>query len=206
MSFSLKMVFLVSFLGLATLTRAAVPIDSKFIGRILGASDSKKTILVNRGSEHGLAKMQHAKISIPSGVVARAVVVKISPSRSVWSVYRILKKDKIAPQLVATFKISSPVTLTTDESKNLGKLGPKITKKRETIPKEPKFEKKQRRIKNQIKMSEQTVSHLDNIDYTNLNEPIKGRQELDVDVDWSALNGKKDTVKFDATLDYGGLH
>jgi hypothetical protein len=184
---------------------SAVAIDTKFVARILGASDSKKTILVNRGSEHGLAKMQHAKISIPSGVIARAVIVKISPSRSVWSVYRVFKKNKIEPQAVATFKISSPVSLTTDESKELGRLGPKINKTREAIPKDPKFVKKQRKINRSIKMSENVVSQFDNIDYSDLNEAIETQQELDVDLDWSALNGKKDQNNFDATLDYSQL-
>lgn len=184
---------------------AAVAIDTKFVARILGASDSKKTILVNRGTEHGLIRMQHAKISLTTGVIARAVIVKISPSRSVWSVYRIFNKDKIAPQTVATFKISSPVTLTTDESKELGRLGPKINKKKEKIPKDPKFVKKQKRIKRSITMSQQVVSQFDNVDYTNLNEPIDARPELDVDIDWGGLNGKKDQDNFDGSLDYSQL-
>lgn len=205
MSKHLKSLILFSLFVLCHNGAASVAVDTKFIARILGASDTKKTILVNRGTEHGLSKMQHAKISIPSGVIARAVIVKISPSRSVWSVYRVFKRDKIVAQAVATFKISSPVSLTTDESKELGRLGPKINKKRESIPKDPKFAKKQRRIKRSIKMSQNTVSQFDNIDYTNLNDPIETRQELDVDLDWSALNGKKDDKKFDATLDYSQL-
>lgn len=186
---------------------SALKEDAKFIARILGVSDTKRTILVNRGKENGLNKDQHAKISLPTGIIARAVTVKVSPSRSVWSVYRIFKKDKIEPQTVATFKISSPVRLTTDESKALGSLAKKVGKKREKIPKDPKFEKEQKQIGRQILRSQRVTSQFDNIDYTNLadDDRIIENPKLDPDLDWSALNGKKDGEGFDRSLDYSGL-
>lgn len=181
--------------------------DAKFIARILGVSDSKRTILVNRGRENGLKEEQHAKISLPTGIIARAVVVKLSPSRSVWSVYRVFKKEKIEPQTVATFKISSPVKLTTDESKALGSLAEKVDKKREKIPKDPAFERKQKQIGRQILRSQRVTSQFDNVDYSNLQEDdiVVENPKLDPDLDWSALNGKKDGEDFDRSLDYSGL-
>ena len=186
---------------------AALKEDAKFIARILGASDTGKTILVNRGRENGIVKDIHAKISVPTGMIARAVVVKVSPSRSVWSVYRIFDKSKIAAQTVATFKVASPVRLTTDESKELGALADKINKKKEEIPKEPVHERKQQRLAAQILRSQKVTSKFDNIDYGNLEEDdiIVENPKLDPDLDWSALNGKKDGENFDKSLDYSNL-
>lgn len=186
---------------------SALKEDAKFIARILGVSDTKRTILVNRGRENGLKEELHAKISLPTEIIARAVIVKLSPSRSVWSVYRIFKKDKIEPQTVATFKIASAVRLTNDESKALGSLAEKVGKKREKIPKDPKFEKEQKKLGRQILRTQRITSQFDNVDYTNLEDDdrIIENQKLDPDLDWSALNGKKDGEGFDRSLDYSGL-
>ncbi len=186
---------------------AALKEDAKFVARILGASDSRKTILVNRGKENGLTKDIHAKISLPTGMIARAVVVKVSPSRSVWSVYRFFDKTKIEPQTVATFKVASPVRLTTDESKSLGALAERIDKKTEKIPEDPAFEKKQDRLAAQILNTQRVTSKFDNIDYSKLEDDdvIISNPKLDPDLDWSALNGKKDGENFDRTLDYSNL-
>lgn len=195
------------FIGISLPTQAALKLDTKFIARILGVSDTKRTILVNKGKEHGLAKDQHVKISIPTGVIARAVVVKISPSRSVWSVYRFFQKEKIEPQTVATFKISSPVRLTTDESKALGSLAQKVNKKSEPIPKDPESQKEQKEVAKSILKSQKVTSQFDNIDYSLLEEDdnVVTDKKLDPELDWSALNGKKDKEDFDPTLDYSNL-
>jgi len=183
----------------------ALDIDTKFTARILGASDTKKTILVNRGSEHGLALDQHAKISIPTGMIARAVTVRVSPSRSVWSVYRVFAKDKIEAQAVAMFKIASKVSLTEDESKALGALSEKVGKKTEPIPKDPEKVKEQKKIGYSILKSQRVTSQYDNVDYTKLQEHAPVRQELDRDLNWGGLNGKEDRNSFDPSLDYSNL-
>lgn len=200
-------IFLMFFILSTGSVFGALKEDAKFIARILGASDTGKTILVNRGRENGIVKDIHAKISIPTGMIARAVVVKVSPSRSVWSVYRIFDKSKIAAQTVATFKVASPVRLTTDESKELGALADKIDKKKEEIPKEPVHERKQQRLAAQILRSQKVTSKFDNIDYGNLEEDdiVVENPKLDPDLDWSALNGKKDGENFDKSLDYSNL-
>lgn len=186
---------------------SALKEDTKFVARILGVSDTRKTLLVNRGKENGITEDIHAKISLPTGMIARAVVVKVSPSRSVWSVYRFFDKNKLEAQTVATFKVSSPVQLTTDESKSLGALAERIDKKEEEIPKEPKFEKKQQRLAAQILRSQRVTSKFDNIDYSKLEDDdvIISNPKFDPDLDWSALNGKRDGEGFDKSLDYSNL-
>ncbi len=98
--------------------------DEKLTLRILKSSDSKKTILINRGLEDGLVVDDHAKFFTTKGVVARGIVIKSSPSRSVWSLYRIIDPTMILPDAVLKLKISSPVKLTPDGTKMLV---PKIT-------------------------------------------------------------------------------
>ena len=195
------------FFCLSFSTQAALKLDTKFVARILGVSDTKRTILVNKGKEHGLGKDQHAKVSLPTGIIARAVVVKLSPSRSVWSVYRFFQSEKIEPQTVATFKISSAVRLTTDESKALGSLADKVDKKREPIPKDPESQKKQKEVAKSILKSEKLISQFDNVDYSLLQEDdnIITNPKLDPELDWRGLNGKKDRETFDPSLDYSNL-
>ncbi len=183
----------------------ALDLDSKFTARLLGVSDSKRTLLVNRGREHGIALEQHAKLSLPNGMVARAVVVRIAPSRSVWSVYRFYAKDSITAKTVYTFKIATAINLTTDETKAIGALADKVEKKTEAIPQEPELERKQKKIMKSIINSEIVVSQYDNVDYSKLNDSGLSEQKKEEDVDWSALNGKKDAEFFDDKLDYSKL-
>jgi hypothetical protein len=94
-------------------------IDEKLPLRLLKTSRSKKTILINRGVEDGLASGDHAKFFLTKGVIARGVVIKTSPTRSVWSLYRVIDAAEIEPDRVMNLKISSPVKLTDDPSKML---------------------------------------------------------------------------------------
>lgn len=97
-------------------------IDEKLTLRILEVSQSKKTVLVNRGLEDGLVLGDHAKFFLTKGVVARGVVVKASPSRSIWSIYRIIDGDDIAKNNVLNIKISTAVRLTDDPTKSVNDL------------------------------------------------------------------------------------
>lgn len=94
-------------------------IDEKLTMRIVGTSESRKTILINRGSEDGLIKGDHAKFYLSLGVVARGVVIKVSPARSVWSLYRIVNAEYIKNDEVMKIKITAPVKITKDESRTL---------------------------------------------------------------------------------------
>ena len=87
--------------------------------RILKVSSTKKTILINRGIEDGLVEEDHAKFYLTTGIIARGVVVKASPSRSVWSLYRLVEPDKIIDKVVINLKISSPVRVTDDSTRSL---------------------------------------------------------------------------------------
>ena len=95
----------------------ALEIDEKLTSRIVGLSVSKKTILINRGIEDGLAVGDHAKFYVSVGVVARGVVIKTSPARSVWSLYRLVNPDYIREEQVLKLKITPAVKITKDESR-----------------------------------------------------------------------------------------
>lgn len=100
-----------------SLNSLSLEIDEKLTIRILGLSGTKKTLLANRGLEDGLVVGDHAKLFLTTGVIARGVVIKASPGRSIWSVYRIIDADKITTDKVVNIKISSPVKLTEDPSR-----------------------------------------------------------------------------------------
>ena len=97
----------------------ALEVDEKLTIRLLKISDSRKTVMVNRGTEDGLIEGDHAKFIVTSGIVARAVCVKVSPTRSVWSIYRTVNADFIAADSVLTLKITPAIKLTKDETKPL---------------------------------------------------------------------------------------
>lgn len=100
-------------------TAQALEIDEKLTTRILSVSSTKKTVLLNRGLEDGLVVGDHAKFFLTTGVIARGVVAKASPTRSIWSIYRIINVDSITVDKVVNIKISSPLKLTEDSSKSL---------------------------------------------------------------------------------------
>jgi hypothetical protein len=97
----------------------ALEVDEKLTIRILRTSETRKTIMINRGTEDGLVEGDHAKFIVTAGIVARAVCVKVSPTRSVWSVYRLVNADFIVNDSVMTIKISPPVKVTKDETQSL---------------------------------------------------------------------------------------
>jgi hypothetical protein len=97
----------------------ALEIDEKLTLRFLKVSSTKKTVLINRGGEDGLVVGDHAKFFITAGVIARGVVEKVSPSRSVWSLYRVVDPTEIVEDKVLNLKISSPVRITSDPTKSL---------------------------------------------------------------------------------------
>ncbi len=97
----------------------SLDLDEKLTIRFLKVSQSKKTILINRGLEDGLVIGDHAKFFVTEGVIARGVVVKASPGRSIWSIYRIIDGNELTDNKVLNLKISTPVKLTEDPSKSL---------------------------------------------------------------------------------------
>jgi hypothetical protein len=97
----------------------ALEVDEKLTVRIIRTSETRKTIMINRGTEDGLVEGDHAKFVVTSGIVARAVCVQVSPSRSVWSVYRLVNADFMINDSVMSIKITPPVKMTKDETKAL---------------------------------------------------------------------------------------
>lgn len=94
-------------------------VDEKLTIRILDTSASKKTVLINRGHEDGIVVDTHAKFFLTTGVFARGVARKVSPARSIWSIYRIVKPEHIVGQKVANIKISLPIKLTEDPAQGI---------------------------------------------------------------------------------------
>ena len=117
------MKFLLTFLFITKLlygeSLEALEVDEKLTIRLLDTSTTKKTLLINRGLEDGLVKGDHAKFFTEDGVFARGVIVKVSPSRSVWSIYQLIKPEKIEKSSLANIKISTPVKVTQDKTKML---------------------------------------------------------------------------------------
>lgn len=110
-------VLLLVFTFLIPLFASALEVDEKLTIRLLRLSRSKKTVLVNRGLEDGLVVGDHAKFFLTSGVIARGVVAKASPSRSVWSIYRFVDPNQMLSDRVMSIKISTPLKLTDDSSR-----------------------------------------------------------------------------------------
>lgn len=107
------------FLGLLlafSFSAHALEVDEKLTVRIIRTSETRKTLMVNRGTEDGLVEGDHAKFIVTAGIVARGVCVKVSPTRSVWSIYRLVNADFIVNDSVMSIKITPPVKITKDES------------------------------------------------------------------------------------------
>ena len=107
---------IICFLFLLPVLSYALEVDEKLTIRLLKTSESKKTTMINRGTEDGLVEGDHAKFIVTAGIVARAVCIKVSPTRSVWSIYRLVNADFIANDSVMTLKITPPVKITKDET------------------------------------------------------------------------------------------
>jgi hypothetical protein len=97
----------------------ALDVDEKLTIRILRTSSSKKTILINRGQEDGLVKGDHAKFYLAEGVLARGELMKLSPQRSVWAIYRLIDSDEIKEEAVLNLKVTPKYKITSDPSKSI---------------------------------------------------------------------------------------
>ena len=95
----------------------ALDINEKLTLRILKLSKTKKTILINRGVEDGLKIGDHAKLYLTTGMIARGVVVKTAPARSIWSLYRLIDTSFLIKDKVIYLKVATPVKITPDRSK-----------------------------------------------------------------------------------------
>lgn len=97
----------------------ALEIDERLTARILNTSDSKRTILINRGLEDGLVVDDHAMFFLSSGTVARGVAVRVAPTRSVWSLYRVVDPENVYSGRALALKKTRPIDLTQERSRQL---------------------------------------------------------------------------------------
>jgi hypothetical protein len=106
-------------LGLLIINNSyALELDEKLTTRLIKVSKTKKTILLNRGLEDGLVVGDHAKFFLTTGVIARGVVVKSSPTRSIWSVYRIIEGESLYKNKVINIKITKGMQITDDQTRS----------------------------------------------------------------------------------------
>jgi hypothetical protein len=115
----MKLNFIFLLLMILSTSSYALEVDEKLTIRIIKTSESRKTVMINRGVEDGLVEGDHAKFIVTAGIAARGVCVRVSPSRSVWSLYRLVNADYIINDSVMTIKITPPVKITPDSSKTL---------------------------------------------------------------------------------------
>ena len=169
--------------------------ELRLIGRILDVSTSKKTILFNRGEEDGLELDDHAKISLPEGILARALLVRLSPGRSVWSIYKFYQKEKVLENIIVTLKTTPPLKLTPDPTKNLDILAPPSVSNKEKSSNKLKVFKKKKKV----------IHQFDRVDYSALDDPGKP-QKLDPAIDWSNLQNLQKIKTHDPKVDFSNLY
>lgn len=114
----MKLLLALMILGLS-LSAFSLEVDEKLTVRVLKTSETRKTLMINRGTEDGLVEGDHARFIVTAGIVARAVCIKVAPTRSVWSIYRLVNADFIVNDAVMTIKITPPVKITKDETQAL---------------------------------------------------------------------------------------
>jgi hypothetical protein len=196
--------FALAIILLFSLSAQALENDKRLVVRLLGLSSSKKTILINRGREEGIKIGDHAKFSNPvNGYFARGTVSRVSPTRSVWSLYRIIKPEALVENTVVTLKAASPVKLTRDESKALGILARSFEKIDDPTA-EDKGEENQ--LKDHlIQAVVRDSSAFKGVDYTELFENSAPEQK-DANVDWRGVDGELDEIKSYEGIEFNSLN
>ena len=180
--------------------------DKRMIVRILGVSSTKKTILINRGREEGVKMGDHGKLSTPKdGYFARGVVSRVSPTRSVWSIYRILNDKPLIENAVITVKAASEVKLTKDESKAIGLLASSYKKaSREDPTAMDKVEGNQLKNHFVVKRTAGTNFAQKGINYDSLN--TSGDDGKSHSIDWRGVDGELDQLKSYEDMDFSSLN
>ncbi|MBG08743.1 MAG: hypothetical protein CME68_08295 [Halobacteriovoraceae bacterium] len=100
----------------------SLEVDKKLMFSIINFSKTKRTLLINRGLENGLKKGDQAKFFLDSKrLVARAALIKASPTRSLWSVFKYRNKKMVKKGRVLNLIITKKVSLTNDITKKIFK-------------------------------------------------------------------------------------
>ncbi len=199
----------------------ALEIDSRITAKIIQISDSKRTIMIDQGMEEGLKEGDHARLSLPTGIVGRAVMMKGAPTRSVWSIYDLNSPEQIEKEKILTFKIIYPAKLKndspveeligsnteTENNKNLADdtdTSLQSPKQRESISKHQKDD--MRKTPLTPTALDKELSYVDSrgIDYSALNDgPYK--TEPASKIDYSSLNENLNDPYSAAKTDYSNL-
>ena len=79
--------------------------------RLMKFSKDKKVFLLNKGREDGLTDKQHATFHTHKKKVFRAEVLKISPSRSIWQIYRVYDESVLREDYALEVRRASPIIL-----------------------------------------------------------------------------------------------
>ena len=121
----MKLITLFTFLIFFTQTNTfSLEVDKKLLFSIINFSKSKRTLLINKGLENGLIKGDQAKFFLNSeNLVARATLIKASPTRSLWSVFKYRNKNIVRKGRVLNLIITKKVPLTNDVTKKIFKSG-----------------------------------------------------------------------------------
>lgn len=100
----------------------SLEVDKKLLFSIINFSKTKRTLLINKGLENGLKKGDQAKFFLDSErFVARATLIKASPTRSLWSVFKYRNKNIVQKGRVLNLIITKKVPLTNDVTKKIFK-------------------------------------------------------------------------------------
>lgn len=177
--------------------------DKRLIVRMLGLSSSKKTILINKGREEGIKIGDHAKFSNPvNGYFARGTVARVSPTRSVWSLYRVIKAEALVENTVITLKSATPVKLTRDESRALGILARSFEKSEDDpTADDGETNKLEGHL---IQSVVRDSSAFKGVDYTGLFE--NSAEEREDAIDWRGVDGEFDTIKTYEGINFNTLN
>ncbi len=115
----MKFYFFAIFLILPTISLYALTPEDVLTIRVLNVSKSRKTILINRGIEDGIMEGDHGKFYRTTGVFARGIAVNVSPSRSIWSLYRVVDKAEMGVDAVMNLKSDVVPKITDDPTRSL---------------------------------------------------------------------------------------
>jgi|GEM_PF-6254106 len=111
--------FFLFFLTLFSSYGYCLDVGSVLTVKIEDTSESRKTIRINRGSDDGLVKGDHAKFYLTQSIIARALCLSVKPRRSVWSVYRLVHPDLVARNELMNLKITEPLKVTDKKYLNI---------------------------------------------------------------------------------------
>ncbi|MDC0254002.1 hypothetical protein OAK75_03835 [Bacteriovoracales bacterium] len=168
----------------------ALEVDRTLQFSILNFSSSKKTLLLNKGKENGLKKGDQAKFfRNEKNIIARAVLLKASSGRSLWSVFRYRNRNVIKKNLSLNLKITKPIPLTNDVSKRLFK-NETFSGKEDRIP----------TVKKVADFSSRFLTQKPKGDFSSINEMDRPKKKKKVD--YSRLNDQSSKSQYKIKANY----